>query len=84
MNNDRIVGQKKLMSFAETAFSTGIGFVVALMAQLWIMEQFGINYDPMRDVVITCFFTVISLVRGYLVRRFFNWIHVRSGEKIAL
>lgn len=62
------------MSAVESATSTAIGFCVAFFAQLFIMDVFGITADIFRDLLITVFFTVLSLVRGYFVRRFFNWL----------
>jgi hypothetical protein len=73
-------GQTKRMSAVETLASTAIGFAVAFVAQIWIMERFGIECDFGRDLLITAFFTVISLVRGYFVRRLFNWLHLRDAE----
>ena len=70
-------GQSRKMSALESASSTAIGFVVAFFAQLFIMDVFGIHADLFRDLLITVFFTVLSLVRGYCVRRFFNWLQVR-------
>lgn len=71
-------GQSKRMSAVETLASTAIGFIIAFVAQIWIMEQFGIECDFGRDLVITVFFTVISLLRGYFVRRLFNWLGERT------
>jgi len=44
------------------------------------MTQRHISHpDPLAACGITVVYTVISIVRGYLVRRFFNRMEVRRG-----
>lgn len=76
-------GQSRKMSALESLASTAIGFVVAFFAQIFIMGIFGIGSDLMRDLMITVFFTVLSLVRGYCVRRAFNWLQVRRDAEFT-
>jgi N-acyl-L-homoserine lactone synthetase len=61
--------QSKIDSFMETVTNTTIGFVVSLIT--W-----GQNLG------ITAIFTVVSVVRGYILRRAFNgrsvWQTIRS------
>lgn len=59
----------------EALVGTGIGFVVALMSQVFIMWLYGLPSTFGQDLGITLFFTGISIIRSYLVRRFFNWRH---------
>ncbi|MDF0605382.1 hypothetical protein HZU77_006925 [Neisseriaceae bacterium TC5R-5] len=70
--------QTCLQSLIETCVSTAIGFIVALGAQVFITHWFGIRTSLHQDVGIVVFFTFISLLRGYLIRRTFNWLHGRS------
>lgn len=67
--------QSRRHSALETALSTAIGFVVAFLANLVILPAFGYTPSFSDNFLITCFFTAVSLVRGYCVRRFFNWLH---------
>ena len=61
-------------SLLESLANVAIGYVVALASQLAIFPMFGIHI-PMRDnIYIGLFFTVISIVRSYTVRRCFNAI----------
>lgn len=60
---------------AEVVLSTTIGFVVAYSANLFILLLFGFRPSHVENFIITCLFTVVSLVRGYAVRRLFNWLH---------
>ena len=41
---------------------------------MWITRYYGIQSTLEQDVLITIFFTGISIIRGYVVRRFFNWL----------
>ena len=71
-------GQSPLMSMIEVSISITIGFCIALLAQLFIFKIFNIEVSLEDNLIIVTFFTVISLVRSYCVRRFFNWIHNRT------
>lgn len=59
----------------ETAASVAIGYLVALASQLAIFPLFGIHATLSDNLLIGAWFTVISIIRGYFVRRFFNWLH---------
>ncbi len=71
-------GQSRMMSMIEVSISITIGFCIALLAQLFIFHIFSIEVSLKDNLIIVTFFTVISLVRSYCVRRLFNWIHTRS------
>lgn len=71
-------GQSKRMSLLESCFGVAVGFIVALMTQLWVFPLFGIHTTTGENISIAGIFTVVSIIRGYCLRRFFNWIHVRA------
>lgn len=58
----------------ETLSSTAIGYTVATAANYYILPLFGAPVSLTTASWIGVIFTLISLVRGYLVRRLFNWI----------
>lgn len=64
--------QTKLQSALESAVNILIGYLVALVSQLIVFPQFGINIPFTDNLLIGFWFTVISLIRSYLVRRYFN------------
>ena len=66
--------QTKTQSAIEVLAGTALGFAVALLAQIFIMELYGIQSSLTQDLFITLYFTGISILRGYAVRRFFNWL----------
>lgn len=71
--------QSKSMSLAETCLSTGIGFVVAMGTQLVVFPFFGFHTTHTDNFLIASIFTVVSIIRGYFVRRLFNHIHRRAN-----
>jgi len=38
---------------------------------------YGLKVSLAANITLTMWFTVLSLVRGYLVRRLFNWFQIR-------
>jgi hypothetical protein len=67
--------QTRLQSFIESLLNVAIGYGVALSAQILIFPLFEIHISFSDNLLIGLFFTVISIIRGYLVRRLFNHIH---------
>ena len=64
--------QSRKMSLIETITSTAIGYSVAVATQLTVFPLFGINIPLQDNLAIGAIFTVVSIVRGYVVRRVFN------------
>lgn len=66
------MSQTRAMSLTESCASTAIGFAVAIASQVLIYPFFGIHVTFSTNFRLTCVFTVISIARGYLVRRVFT------------
>lgn len=64
--------QSKLESLAEVCLNVAIGWVIALLTQLIVFPMFGINVTVGEQLSISVIFTVVSIVRGYIIRRWFN------------
>jgi hypothetical protein len=64
--------QTKLESFIETSSNVAIGWVVALASQFAIFPMFGINIPIQDNLLISLYFTIIAVVRGFVVRRYYN------------
>ena len=64
--------QTKWDSLKESFSNILIGYVVAILSQLAIFPLFGINLPLSDNLLIGLYFTVISLARSYVLRRFFN------------
>ena len=64
--------QTRLQSFIESVANIAVGYGVALASQLMVFPLFGIHIPLSTNLGIGAIFTVISLVRSYVIRRWFN------------
>lgn len=64
--------QSKLQSITETITNTAIGFMVSLASTFAIFPLVGIEAPAKVNLYVTLYFTAISLIRGYVIRRWFN------------
>lgn len=69
------MSQTKKQSLKETIISTFIGLAVSLITQILIFPLYGLEVSFNQNIQITIIFTVVSILRGYLIRRFFNKKH---------
>jgi len=75
--------QSRAESFVEASMNTGIGFVVS--ATIWpaVAMMYGLPYSLSVNLGITSIFTVTSLLRSYIVRRFFATNLHRVAVRLA-
>ena len=73
--------QTKTQSIIESITNIAIGYSVAIVSQLAVFPLFNINVTIQDNLMIGLYFTVISLVRSYVIRRYFNKINYREVEK---
>lgn len=66
------MSQSKQQSFIEACTNTAVGFGISLLSIFLILPLLGIESTPSKNVVITLYFTVISIARSYVLRRLFN------------
>lgn len=65
--------QSRIESAVEAAMNVGLGFFISLGVWIWIVVPiWDIPVTHTDNFVITCVFTVTSLLRSYTLRRFFN------------
>lgn len=64
--------QTKTQSMLEACANVLIGYSVALLSQLLIFPMFGIHVPLSSNLAIGAWFTAISLIRSYVLRRWFN------------
>ena len=64
--------QSKRESMIESLTSTTIGWLIGVILNLTILPLFDYNITVVDSLLVSLIFTVISVVRGYLIRRFFN------------
>lgn len=75
--------QTRLGSFIEACANTAIGYLVALASQLVIFPLVGIHVPLSTNLEIGAWFTVISIVRSYILRRWFNARLRAASERLA-
>ena len=61
-----------MMSLVETLVNVAVGFLISLMSQIVIFHAYDVRLSLGDNVAITLWFTVISVVRSYTIRRVFN------------
>ncbi|MEN3238566.1 hypothetical protein PUR29_34570 [Methylobacterium ajmalii] len=65
------MSQSRTMSALEVLANTSIAFVISLAGSFVFNPLVGIKATPMQNVGVTVLFTILSLIRGYAIRRFF-------------
>jgi hypothetical protein len=69
------VTQSRRLSLVEALASTAIGYVVAVATQFTVFPLFGLRVGIIENLGIGLIFTVVSVARSYLVRRFFEGLN---------
>lgn len=64
--------QTKKQSLIESLTNVFIGYLTALFSQWLIFPLFEIKVSVKDNLLIWLYFTVISLLRSYIIRRYFN------------
>jgi hypothetical protein len=65
------------MSGVETCLNTLIGFAIAIATQVLVFPLFGFAPPLSTNFKIGLIFTVVSILRGYMLRRLFEFFHIR-------
>lgn len=66
------MSQSKKNSIIEVIINVGSGFFTGVLIQIIIFPWFGLSTNLLENMLITFIFTVVSILRGYTVRRIFN------------
>jgi len=64
--------QLKRHSLLESIINVAVGYGVALVSQIVIFPIYGMEVPLSANIQIGVWFTVISIIRSYLLRRCFN------------
>jgi hypothetical protein len=64
--------QSRLMSLLEAAANVTVGYGVAVLTQLAVFPLFGLGPSVRENLAIGGIFTMVSLIRSYSLRRFFE------------
>ena len=69
------MAQNKKQSFIESVIQTAIGLTTSFIIQLVIYPLMNIPVTIGQNITITLVFTIVSILRGYIIRRYFNKKH---------
>ena len=72
--------QSRAHSFIEAAVNIFIGFLVAMGSQIIIFGLYGVKFGLETHAEITLWFTGVSLIRSYVLRRIFTNFTERSAK----
>lgn len=65
--------QSHFESFIEAWSGTFVGFFLSLLVQQWVVNPlFNLNQPFTSNLAIVGIFTVVSVLRSYFIRRYFN------------
>ena len=64
--------QTKLESLIESLMNIFIGYVVAILSQIVIFPMFDVQVSFQTNLLMGAWFTLVSLIRSYVIRRWFN------------
>ena len=73
--------QSRLMSAVESVTNVAVGFGVAVATQALVFPLFGIRASMGQHLAIGALFTIVSVIRSYALRRFFEAVRVRGAEE---
>lgn len=78
------MNQTRLGSLIEAIINVIIGFTINFTANMFIFPMFGFHITAGANFVLGLIYTVISVVRSYCIRRFFNAkLHAMSQAAAA-
>jgi len=64
--------QTKGMSLLEALTNTLVGLMLAFVVNAALMQLTGVHATWSQNALIVAGHTIVSVVRGYMLRRFFN------------
>jgi len=69
---ERHMAQSKRGSLIEAVTNTVVGYGLAVATQFAVLPAFGLRVGVVEDLGLGLIFAVVSLIRGYALRRLFN------------
>ena len=77
------MNQTRLGSLIEACINVAIGFAINFAANLVILPLFGYTPSLWDNFQIGLLYTVVSIARSYIIRRWFNARLHAAAEKLA-
>jgi hypothetical protein len=69
------MSQRSLHSLVEALLNTASGFIVSMGVGPVVFPLFNFHPTLAENTAIVAIYTAISIVRSYIWRRLFNWLH---------
>ena len=67
-----VIGQTKRQSLNEAFINVAVGFGVSLLSTIILFPLMDIESTTSKNIQVTFYFTAISIIRSYALRRYFN------------
>ncbi len=77
------MNQTRLGSLIEVCINILIGFSINWIANMYILPLYGFAITGGQAFSMGLIFTVISVVRSYVIRRWFNAMLRKASERMA-
>jgi uncharacterized membrane protein (DUF485 family) len=78
-----VISQSRKESLIEACINVGIGFCVSFMVQIITFPVFGIHVSMGTHIGVITVFTITSILRSYVIRRWFNNRLHRLAQQLA-
>lgn len=72
------MSQSRTHSMVEVTVNMIVGFWLSVLVQMIVFPLYGYELKLHDNMAIVALFTIVSMIRSYVLRRIFNWWHVRS------
>jgi len=77
------MSQTRLGSFIEACINIVIGFVINFCMNLLILPLFGFHITLLDNFYMGLLYTIVSIVRSYVIRRWFNNMIHNTAVKLG-
>jgi uncharacterized protein YacL len=72
------VKQTHTESFLESTVNTILGNIIGFILNASILPMFGFQISGKQNIILLIIFSIVGLIRGYLIRRLFE--RLRSND----
>lgn len=84
LNKPEYLVQSHLQSAVETAVNYIVGYALAWLIMKYLLRWLGFPINNSQTSGVVMIFTIVSILRSYAIRRFFNWLNARAIMKSTL
>lgn len=77
------ISQTRWQSIQEQCTNIVVGYTINILANIILFPLFGWAITLEQNLLLGVFYTFVSFVRGYGLRRYYNWRHTRAALEKA-